>query len=295
MKKTAVALLCFLTLCIYGMTAFAAPPEDEVTSTVISVAVPKSHKITVSADSASVFFEGVSGEEFEIARQSKPRLLIRAESGKTITSVTLDGEDVTDRLDGGYLELASVYKDEKILVTTADLPAKSDETYTVKGTVTLNGEPLENVTLELRSELMKTVTDENGGFIFEGVGSGELSLTAIRDGKVLGYLSFTLKEDNKTDLALQADGSYTVFAESNSGGVELTLSLDENTGKLLPSAVKALPKPATDSDADTGIGTDKPEEEQNSPPLWWLLLILLIICIIIIIIWRKKKKEKEDK
>ena len=79
MKKTTALLLCFLLLCTCIVTAFAAEPEAEETNTVISVTVPDSHKITVTADSARVFYEGVSGEEFTVGRLSQPRLLIRAE------------------------------------------------------------------------------------------------------------------------------------------------------------------------------------------------------------------------
>ena len=101
MKKITALLLCFLLLCTYSVTAFAAEPEAEETNTVISVTVPDSHKITVTADSARVFYEGVSGEEFTVERLGEPRLLIRAESGKVIKSVMINGEDVTEELHGG--------------------------------------------------------------------------------------------------------------------------------------------------------------------------------------------------
>ena len=109
MKRLTALLLCFLLLCTCSVTAFAAEPEAEETNTVISVTVPDSHKITVTAENAKVFYEGVSGEEFIVERLSEPRLLIRAESGKVIKSVMLNGEDVTDLLHGGYL-VRLIYK-----------------------------------------------------------------------------------------------------------------------------------------------------------------------------------------
>ena len=106
MKKITALLLCFLLLCTCSVTAFAAEPEAEGTNTVISITVPDSHKITVTAENAKVFYEGVSGEEFIVERLSEPRLLIRAESGKVIKSVMLNDVDVTALLHGGYLDLA---------------------------------------------------------------------------------------------------------------------------------------------------------------------------------------------
>ena len=199
MKKLTALLLCFLLLCTCSVTAFAAEPEAEETNTVISVTVPDRHKITVSAENAKVFYEGVSGEEFIVERLSEPRLLIRAESGKAIKSVMINGEDVTEELHGGYLDLAPVYEDKVITVTTEDEPAAPKDTYTVKGKVTLNGQPLAEVQLELRSTLKTTKTDKEGNFVFTDVVPGEHSLTALDDDKVIGYLSFELKEDNKAE------------------------------------------------------------------------------------------------
>ena len=181
MKKLTALLLCFLLLCTCSVTAFAAEPEDEVTTTVISVTVPDSHKITVTADSARVFYEGVSGEEFTVERLSTPRLLIRAESGKVIKSVMLNDVDVTAFLHGGYLDLDAVYEDKEITVITEDQPTAPKDTYTVKGKVTLNGQPLAEVDLELRSTLKTTKTDKNGNFVFTDVEPGKHSLTELNN------------------------------------------------------------------------------------------------------------------
>ena len=118
MKKLTALLLCFLLLCTCSVTAFAAEPEAEETNTVISVTVPDSHKITVTAENAKVFYEGVSGDSFTVERLSTPRLLIQAESGKVIKTVMLNGVDVTEELHEGYLDLTTVYEDKVITVTT---------------------------------------------------------------------------------------------------------------------------------------------------------------------------------
>ena len=271
MKKLTALLLCFLLLCTGTLTAFAAEPEDEVTTTVISVTVPNSHKITVTAENAKVFYEGVSGEEFIVERLSEPRLLIRAESGKVIKSVMINGEDVTEELHGGYLDLEAVYEDKVIAVTTEDEPVAPKETYTVKGKVTLNGQPLAEVDLELRSTLKTTKTDKNGNFAFTDVEPGEHSLTALDDGKVIGYLSFELKKDNKADVSLLEDGTYTVSIDQNSAGVELHLVLNEGKGTLAPTEAATVQKPST------------PQTRDNTNlSWWWLLLILSATCIVVL-------------
>ena len=278
MKKLTALLLCFLLLCTCSVTAFAEEPEAEETNTVISVAVPDSHKITVTADSARVFYEGVSGDSFTVERLSTPRLLIRAESGKVIKSVMINGEDVTEELHGGYLDLAPIYEDKEITITTEDEQVAPKDTYTVKGKVTLNGQPLSEVDLELRSTLKTTKTDKNGNFVFADVEPGKHSLTALDDGKVIGYLSFELEKDNKADATLLEDGTYTVSIDQNGAGVELHLVLNEEAGTLAPTEAVTVQKPST---PQTGDNTNL--------SWWWLLALLSATCIVVLETYRRKK------
>lgn len=275
MKKLTALLLCFLLLCICAVPAFAATvagPEEKEEDVGVSTTVPETHKIAITAEGAKVFFEGINGEQFTVNRQSEPRLLIRAESGKVIKSVVLNGEDVTADLHGGYLDLAPIYEDKVITVTTEDEPAASRNTYTVSGKVTLNGQLLANVDLELRSTLKTAKTDENGCFTFEDVEPGKHSLTALSESKVIGYLSFDLKEDAESDVSLVEDGTYTVSIDQSGAGVELNLVLNEQAGTIVPTEAKKI-----------------------AHNLWWLwlLLALLAICIVVgIVIFYRKKKGK---
>ena len=281
MKRLTALLLCFLTLCTCSVTAFAAEPEAEKTNTVISVTVPDSHKITVTAENAKVFYEGVSGEEFIVGRLSEPRLLIRAESGKVIKSVMINGEDVTEELHGGYLDLDAVYEDKVITVTTEGEPVAPKDTYTVKGKVTLNGQPLAEAQLELRSTLKTTKTDSSGNFAFTDVEPGEHSLTALDDGKVIGYLSFELEKDNKADVSLLEDGTYTVSIDQNGAGVELHLVLNEEAGTLAPTEIGTIEK-ADPNSPQTGDNTNL--------SWWWLLAVLSATCIVVLETLSRKKK-----
>ena len=282
MKRLTVLLLCFLLLCTCSLTAFAAEPEDEEINTVISVTVPDSHKITVTAENAKVFYEGVSGEEFIVERLSEPRLLIRAESGKVIKSVMLNDVDVTAELHGGYLDLDAVYEDKVITVTTEDEPAAPKDTYTVKGKVTLNGQPLAEAQLELRSTLKTTKTDKEGNFVFTDVEPGEHSLTALSDDKVIGYLSLELKKDSKSDVALVEDGTYTVSIDQNGAGVDLHLVLNEEAGTLAPTEIGTIEKADPNS----------PQTGDNTNLSWWLLLILSATCIVVLETYRRKQTVK---
>ena len=207
--------------------------------------------------------------------------MLKAE--KVIKSVTLNGEDVTALLHGGYLDLAPVYEDKVITVTTEDETAAPKDTYTVKGKVTLNGQPLSEVQLELRSTLKTAKTDKNGNFIFADVEPGEHSLTALSDGKVIGYLSFELKKGNKADWALLEDGTYTVSIDQNGAGVELHLVLNEEKGTLAPTDAKTVQKGSPDT-PQTGDNTNL--------SWWWILLALSATCIVVLETYRRKKTVK---
>ena len=286
MKKLTALLLCFLLLCIFTVSAFAATvegPEEEQEDVGVSTTVPETHKLAVTAEGAEVFFGGVNGEEFTVNRLSEPRLLVRAESGKVIKSVMINGEDVTEELHGGYLDLDAVYEDKEITVTAEDEPVAREDTYTVKGKVTLNGQPLEGVDLELRSTLKTTKTDSSGSFVFADVEPGKHSLTAMDDGKVIGYLSFELKKDNKADVALLEDGTYTVSVAENGAGVELHLVLNEEAGTLAPTEIGTIEKADPNSPL-TGDNTNL--------TWWWLLAVLSATCIVVLETYRRKKTVK---
>ncbi len=91
MKKIMTVLLLFFFLCSTHVTAFAS----DIT---ITANVPGSHTITVDADGAEVFCDGAAGSSFTVERLSEPKLLIRAESGREITEVLLNEENITKQI-----------------------------------------------------------------------------------------------------------------------------------------------------------------------------------------------------
>ena len=249
MRKITTLLLSVLLLCSISIAAFAEEPS----STTITATVPDSHTITVSADGADVFCNGQSGSQFTVDRLSEPELLIRAVSGKAITQILLNGDDIAVQVKGGFYTLEPVYENMTLTVVTRDAPEAQGKTYTVQGTVMRNGQPVEGITIELRSILKTDVTDSSGRFSFSNVECGKHSLTAIENGRVIGYTELMLTEGDVADLSL-ANGVYTVTANRNEIGINLALSLTENTAAVVQSlaGVPAAPRPNTPQTGDNG-------------------------------------------
>ena len=116
MKKIAVMLLCLCLIAAFPLTAFAQNTNGGDTH--ISTVVPSSHKITVDADGAEVLINGTAATEFTVERLSAPTITFKPESGKQISSVMLNGEDITDKITDGSYTLESVYQDIVVSVTT---------------------------------------------------------------------------------------------------------------------------------------------------------------------------------
>lgn len=96
-----------------------------------------------------------------------------------------------------------------------ETPTVQKRNYTVRGTVTRNGQPITDVTLELRSTVKTAVTDVNGKVAFYNVNCGKHSLTAIKNGKVIGYFEFMLSESTAANFGLENNGIYVVTANRN--------------------------------------------------------------------------------
>lgn len=126
MKRLATLALCLCLFLCCGMTAFA----EETVSTapaVISTTVPSDHTLMVIApDDVTVSLDGKSGNNFSVERLSEPTLEIKAPDGKEIVKVTLNGENITDKLVNGQYKLPPVYEDLVLVVETKSLPEPSE-------------------------------------------------------------------------------------------------------------------------------------------------------------------------
>lgn len=256
-KLTVLLLSLLLLLCSIPLTAFAQ-------NSVITTTVPDSHTITVAAGGADVFCDRQPGNLFVVDRLSQPTLLIRAVSGKAITRISLNGEDITDQVKGGFYTLEPIYENKTLTVVTRDAPNPQGKTYTVQGTVLRDGKPVAGATVELRSTLKTTVTDKLGRFSFHNVGCEKHSMTTIENGQIVGYTEFTLTEGSAVNLSA-SEGVYTVTANQNDIGINLSLNLTDNGSIQIATA--------------TGISDNgtNPKTGDSFQLLFWQVWMLVVV------------------
>lgn len=216
--------------------------------------------------------------------------------------------------EGKVFNLAVTTKDGKITFTTDGSPfyvlgekvsegtsTPSDDrgkTYTVQGTVKWNGQPVEGITIELHSTPRTTVTDENGKFSFSDVECGKHSLTAIENGKVVGYVEVILTESDAASLSL-SDGIYTVTANKNEIGINLTLNLADDGTMSIASVTGVQDSGNSDGDNPDGDNPDggnqndttSPQTGDNTNLLFCLVLIFIaFVGFRVIFAYNRKRK-----
>ena len=119
--KNLAGLLCALALlCSFCLPVFADNNDNTVK---ITTTVPTTHTITVDrVDGAAVFFNGQSGTNFTVDRFDRLQLLICPDSGRVLTRVLVNGEDVTALVQGGYYTLPAACEDLTLQVETTAAP-----------------------------------------------------------------------------------------------------------------------------------------------------------------------------
>lgn len=120
MKKIIAILLTVCAAGFFSISAYAlsAGEEPNGTNAVISTSVPYFHTITADADGARVTCGGIAGNSFSVDRLSEPVVIIRAESGKRIKRVLLNGTDITAQINDGCYVFEPVYEDKRLTVIT---------------------------------------------------------------------------------------------------------------------------------------------------------------------------------
>lgn len=137
MKKLTALLLCILLMFVCSVTAFAQTVG-------IDTVVPDSHTVTVNVSGdATAELDGKAGTTFTVDRLSEPVLRFIPADGKQIVKITLNGEDITDQLDGDTYKLAPVYEDMTldVQVQTEDVPEQPTEAPTEAPTTAPATEP----------------------------------------------------------------------------------------------------------------------------------------------------------
>lgn len=137
MKKLTALLLCILLMFVCSVTAFAQTVG-------IDTVVPDSHTVTVNiTGDATAELDGEAGTTFTVDRLSEPVLRFIPADGKQIVKITLNGEDITDKLDGDTYKLAPVCEDMTldVQVQTEDVPEQPTEAPTEAPTTAPATEP----------------------------------------------------------------------------------------------------------------------------------------------------------
>lgn len=129
MKKIAVFILCFSLLAASAVTAHADEPGAAPGQAVLSAEVPSGHIVTMKViGEGDATLDGKNGSSFEVERQSEPVVSITIREGYELigVKVLLDGEDITDRLNGLELKLPPVRKDEVLEITIETKKAQNE-------------------------------------------------------------------------------------------------------------------------------------------------------------------------
>ena len=305
MKKLAGLLCALALLCGFCLPVFADTADNTVK---ITTTVPSTHTITVAqADGAAVICNGQPGTSFTVERLSQPQLLVRPDSGRVLTRVLVNGVDVTASVQGGYYTLPAVYEDLTLQVETDAVAPVYGKRYIIQGKVTRNGAPVSGITLELRSTLKTCVTGSDGSFRFDDVETGRHSLTALENGKIVGYMAFCLTEDVITHLGVSG-GAQVIYVDKSGIGVDLALQLEDN-GLLTPlqagiifapvsaqtpageTPQAASPAQATTPPAQATAPTFRIPQTGDAARPALLLVLALCSAVLFMLLWRKKGKE----
>ena len=273
------SLLLMLPL-LFGMstTAFAADVS-------ISTAVPDSHTLTVTADHAQVFCQGQTGGRFEIGRLSEPTLLIRPENGYRVLKVTLNGEDITASVIGGYYTLEPVYEDKTLTVETEVSPADTDSMHDISGTVAdEDGSPISGATVNIGGHT--GVTDKNGNFTVEAVPDGYYPVTITgKDGGILGYTAIEITE-GESGVTKNSDGTYMITAPKNSA-IHLKLTVTQD-GRITVDDVADITPPHPNDDSRS------PQTGDFSHMNVWFSLMAASAGTIFIVLFGTRRKKKAE-
>lgn len=281
--KGIVALLTML----FTLNLFCVPALAE--NTEIYTIVPDKHTISIEIGSGGAVIDQngivhIEGYTVEVAHNERLYLVLRPDSGYQLHSVLLDGQDRKASISGGRLEIGNICQDSKLRVSFVKASAPVGKTYRIVGTVTENGNPARGITLELRSKLKTFVTGNDGKFRFDKVEPGAHSLTALRDGKVVGYLTFLLDEGGEgVNIKKLPDGTFQLTVDGNVATLELAVSMKrDGTMEIIKAEAITEKKAEENYPPDTGDDTQM---------LGWLGAMLSTGVLVLLLLRKRKKSE----
>ena len=118
----AIAAMFFTTMSVLAADAGSSSNSQST----ISTTVPDSHNIRVEKSHADVVIEGEEDQtegnidNFVVDRFAEPKIRITTEKGWKVSKILLNGEDVTEQFQDGYLTLEEVCEDTTLVIETAE-------------------------------------------------------------------------------------------------------------------------------------------------------------------------------
>ena len=118
----AIAAMFFTTMSVLAADAGSSSNSQST----ISTTVPDSHNIRVEKSHADVVIEGEEDQtegnidNFVVDRFAEPKIRITPEKGWKVSRILLNGEDVTEQFQDGYLTLEEVCEDLTLVIETAE-------------------------------------------------------------------------------------------------------------------------------------------------------------------------------
>lgn len=158
---------------------------------------------------------------------------------------------------------------DTILLSPEKEPEKKTETilHLSGQAVYNNGTPAAGRTMELHSTPIRTVTDENGFFLFPNVVEGEHTVSVLNeDGTVAAQRAISLSREDSiagADVVLQDSGSYVIQLSVNVRLLEITVELD---GEELYINPERLTWASSDGMVTTPAGTASAAERPVVTP-----------------------------
>lgn len=119
---SAIAAMFFMTMSVLAADAGSSSNSQST----IRTTVPDSHNIRVEKSHADVVIEGeedqIEGniDNFVVDRFAEPKIRITPEEGWKVSRILLNGEDVTEQFQDGYLTLEEVCEDTTLVIETAE-------------------------------------------------------------------------------------------------------------------------------------------------------------------------------
>ena len=118
----AIAAMFFTTMSVLAADVGSSSNSQST----ISTTVPDSHNIRVEKSHADVVIEGEEDQtegnidNFVVDRFAEPKIQITPEKGWKVLKILLNGEDVTEQFQDGYLTLEEVCEDQTLVIETAE-------------------------------------------------------------------------------------------------------------------------------------------------------------------------------